>query len=254
MKCGVVVFPGSNCDHDVYHVLKHVLEQDVTFLWHQDNSLAGCELVVLPGGFAYGDYLRAGAVAALSPIMAAIKEHADQGGLCLGICNGFQVLLEAALLPGAMRRNQNLRFQCQDVWLRVERDDLPFTCGYELGDLLRMPIAHAEGNYIDSETAIASLEAKNQVTLRYVDSDGERNDENSVNGSVNSIAGICNRRGNVMGLMPHPERCAEEILSNSDGLGLFAGAVAAIAARRPEGRSRAGLEAADHSAVAGSSA
>jgi len=149
MKVGVVVFPGSNCDHDVYHVLKHVLEQDVTFLWHQDNSLAGCELVVLPGGFAYGDYLRAGAVAALSPIMAAIKEHADQGGLCLGICNGFQVLLEAALLPGAMRRNQNLRFQCQDVWLRVERDDLPFTRGYELGDLLRMPIAHAEGNYID---------------------------------------------------------------------------------------------------------
>ena len=166
--------------------------------------------------------------------------------------NGFQVLLESALLPGAMRPNRNLRFQCQDVWLRVERDDLPFTRSYKVGDLLRMPIAHAEGNYTDSETAIASLEAANQVALRYVGSDGERDDENCVNGSVKSIAGICNRRGNVMGMMPHPERCAEEILSNSDGLGLFAGAVEAIA-ERPDDRSRAGLDTADRSVVAGRS-
>ena len=225
MKCGVVVFPGSNCDHDVYHVLRHELDQDVEFLWHQDAGLDGCELVVLPGGFSYGDYLRAGAVAAQSPIMSAVKEHAAQGGLLLGICNGFQMLLESGLLPGAMRRNRDLRFQCEDVFLRVERDDLPFTRGYEVGQILRMPIAHAEGNYTDSEEAAGELESAGQVALRYVTGDGDRDDERNVNGSVNSIAGVCNSRGNVLGMMPHPERCAEEVLGNTDGLALFAGAV-----------------------------
>ena len=236
MRCGVVVFPGSNCDHDVYHVLKHVLEQDVRFLWHQDDSLDDCELVVLPGGFSYGDYLRAGAVAALSPVMSAVRRHAENGGLLLGICNGFQMLLETGLLPGAMRRNRDLRFQCEDVHLRVERNDLPFTRGYDVGQVLRLPIAHSEGNYTDAPEAVAALEDAGQVAFRYVDAVGRRDDETNVNGSTNSIAGVCNERGNVLGMMPHPERCAEEILGNTDGLALFAGAVGALsdphAARR----------------------
>jgi len=225
MKCGVVVFPGSNCDHDVYHVLKHVLGQEVEFLWHQETNLHSCELVVLPGGFSYGDYLRAGAVAALSPIMSAVKEHAANGGLLLGICNGFQILLEAGLLPGAMRRNRDLRFQCEDVLVQVERNDLPFTRRYEIGQVLRMPIAHSEGNYTDSVSGIESLEAAGQVVLRYVDEEARRVDDANVNGSANSIAGICNSDGNVMAMMPHPERCAEEVLCNSDGLSVFSAVV-----------------------------
>jgi len=227
VKCGVVVFPGSNCDHDVYHVLKHVLEQDVTFLWHQDETLKGCELVVLPGGFAYGDYLRAGALAALSPVMAAVKRHADAGGLVLGICNGFQVLLEAGLLPGAMRRNATLRFQCKDVFLKVERTDLPFTGQLIQGQVLRMPIAHAEGNYEDAPAALDRLEADRRVVFRYCLPDGAVTAAANPNGAARNIAGICNAGGNVLGLMPHPERCSESVLGNTDGLALFAGAVEA---------------------------
>ncbi|HVR28791.1 MAG TPA: phosphoribosylformylglycinamidine synthase subunit PurQ [Thermoanaerobaculia bacterium] len=226
MKCGVVVFPGSNCDHDVYHVLKHVTGQETEFLWHRSTDLAGCDLVVLPGGFAYGDYLRAGALAALSPIMEAVREHARRGGLVLGICNGFQVLLEAGLLPGAMRRNRSLRFLCQDVLLRVERSDLPFTRRYEAGQIVRAPIAHAEGCYTDSEAALDALEAAGRVVFRYVDERGERTEAANPNGSSRSIAGICNQGGNVLGMMPHPERCAEEILGTRDGAGLFASLVA----------------------------
>jgi phosphoribosylformylglycinamidine synthase I len=227
MKAGVVVFPGSNCDHDVYHVLKHVLEQDAEFLWHQEEDLKGCDLVVLPGGFSYGDYLRAGAVASLSPVMAAVKRHAEAGGLVLGICNGFQILLEAGLLPGAMRRNQNLRFQCRDVFLKVERNDLPFTRGYEVGQVLRIPIAHAEGNYEDFHEKLDRLEAARQVVFRYVAPDGAPADSSdwNPNGSARAIAGVCNERGNVLGMMPHPERCSQSILGNTDGLGLFAGLV-----------------------------
>jgi phosphoribosylformylglycinamidine synthase I len=225
VKCGVVVFPGSNCDHDVYHVLKHVLDQDVHFLWHQDESLDGCELVVLPGGFAYGDYLRAGALAALSPVMAAVKRHAEAGGLVLGICNGFQVLLEAGLLPGAMRRNTNLRFQCKDVYLKTERTDLPFTRTLRAGQVLRLPIAHAEGNYEDAPAALDALEAENRVVFRYCTADGVISEAANPNGAARDIAGICNARGNVLGLMPHPERCSESVLGNTDGLALFAGAV-----------------------------
>jgi phosphoribosylformylglycinamidine synthase len=230
VKAGVVVFPGSNCDHDVYHVLKHVLQQDATFLWHQDDSLQGCELVVLPGGFAYGDYLRAGALAALSPVMGAVKRHAEAGGLVLGICNGFQVLLEAALIPGAMRRNQNLRFLCRDVWLRTERADLPFTWKLREGEVLRLPIAHGEGNYEDSPERLDALEANGQVVFRYATPEGARADGDpqwNPNGAARGIAGICNRGGNVLGMMPHPERASEMILGNSDGLALLASAVEA---------------------------
>jgi phosphoribosylformylglycinamidine synthase len=230
MKCGVVVFPGSNCDHDVYHVLKHVLQQDVTFLWHQDDALKGCELVVLPGGFAYGDYLRAGAMAALSPVMGAVKRHAEAGGLVLGICNGFQVLLEAKLIPGAMRRNQSLRFLCRDVYLRVERTDLPFTWKLCEGQVLRVPIAHGEGNYEDSAEHLDALEANRQVVFRYVTPEGARGDGDrqwNPNGAARGIAGICNPGGNVLGMMPHPERCSEPILGNTDGLAILASAVEA---------------------------
>ncbi len=225
MKCGVVVFPGSNCDHDVYHVLKHVLDQETVFLWHQEETVKGCELVVLPGGFAYGDYLRAGALAALSPVMAAVKKHAERGGLVLGICNGFQVLLEAGLLPGAMRRNRDLRFVCRDVYLRVERDDLPFTRHYKQGEVVRMPIAHAEGNYEDTPAALDQLEAAGQVVFRYTAPDGSLAEEWNPNGSARAIAGITNVCGNVLGLMPHPERCSEAALGGTGGLALFTGLV-----------------------------
>jgi phosphoribosylformylglycinamidine synthase I len=230
LKAGVVVFPGSNCDHDVYHVLKHVLGQEAAFLWHQDDTLEGCDLVVLPGGFAYGDYLRAGALAALSPVMGAVRRHAEAGGLVLGICNGFQVLLEAGLLPGAMRRNQNLRFLCQDVHLAVERADLPFTGKLRAGQVIRVPIAHAEGNYEDAPERLDALEANRQVVFRYVTPEGARVDgdvEVNPNGAARGIAGICNAGGNVLGLMPHPERCSEAVLGNTDGLAVLAGAVEA---------------------------
>ena len=192
MRCGVVVFPGSNCDHDVYHVMKHVLDQETLFLWHEDTTLKGCDLIVLPGGFAYGDYLRAGALAARSPVMAAVRRHAEAGGLVLGICNGFQVLLEAGLLPGAMRRNAGLRFQCRDVYLRIERNDLPYLRGYRVGQVVRMPIAHAEGNYEDFPEALDRLEAAGQVVLRYVAPDGGLDPAWNFNGSARAIAGVFN--------------------------------------------------------------
>ena len=237
MKCGVVVFPGSNCDHDAYHVLKHVLGQETTYLWHQEDTLQGCDLVVLPGGFAYGDYLRAGAMAALSPVMGAVKRHAEAGGLVLGICNGFQVLLEAGLLPGAMRRNQSLRFLCRDVYLKTERTDLPFTWKLKPGQVLRIPIAHAEGNYEDSAEHLDALEANRQVIFRYVTPDGARADGDpqwNPNGAARAIAGICNAGGNVLGLMPHPERCSEPILGNTDGLAILASAVEAASRQLAE--------------------
>ena len=225
MNCGVVVLPGSNCDHDVYHVLKHVLGQGTRFLWHQDTHLSGTDLVVLPGGFSYGDYLRAGSMAAQSPIMAAIRRHAENGGLVLGICNGFQILLETGLLPGAMRRNAGLRFLSREVFLRVERADLPLTGRYSEGQVLRMPIAHAEGSYADTDEALDRLESEGQVIFRYCDAGGVVAPEANPNGSERSIAGICSTGKNVWGLMPHPERCAEEVLDRTDGLGLFAGIV-----------------------------
>ena len=232
MKCGVVVFPGSNCDHDVYHVLGHVLGQEPRYLWHQADSVDDCELVVVPGGFSYGDYLRAGSMAALSPIMAAIAGFASRGGLVLGICNGFQILLESGLLPGAMRRNRDLRFLSRDVFLRVERNDLPFTAGYEVGQVVRMPIAHAEGNYVDTKDGIERLESAGQVVFRYCDENGDVTDAANPNGSLHNIAGVCNQAGNVAALMPHPERCAEDLLSNTDGLAVFRSAVDSLAPAR----------------------
>ncbi len=227
MKCGIVVFPGSNCDHDVYHVLKHVLGCETDFLWHEAAEVGEADLVVVPGGFSYGDYLRAGALAAQSPILGAVKGHVARGGLVLGICNGFQILQECRLLPGAMRKNKTLRFECRDVYLRVERNDLPFTCRYEIGATLKIPIAHSEGNYEDTPEGLARTEAADQVVFRYVSPDGALDEAWNVNGSAGAIAGVANEGGNVLGMMPHPERCAEEVLGNTDGLALFEGLIAA---------------------------
>ena len=224
MKCGVVVFPGSNCDHDVYHVWKHVLGEEATFLWHEDTHLQGAELVVLPGGFSYGDYLRPGAVAAMSPIMRAVSKHAEAGGLVLGVCNGFQILCEAKLLPGVLRRNVGLRFLSREVHLRVERDDLPFTQRLRRGQVLRLPIAHGDGFYYDRDDRLDALEKGGQVVFRYCSPDGKVDAENrewNPNGSLRSIAGIANRAGNVVALMPHPERRAEPLAGNAEGAELF---------------------------------
>ena len=221
MSCGIVVFPGSNCDHDVYHVVKHVLGDQVRFLWHDDATLRDCQYIVLPGGFSYGDYLRAGALASVSPIVGEIKRHAEAGGPVLGICNGFQVLLEMGLLPGALVRNENLRFVCQEVPLKVERTDLVFTEGYREGQVISMPIAHAEGRYVARDEDIESMEKNRQVVFRYCDAAGEMGEGSNPNGSMNGIAGICNPEGNVLGMMPHPERCAEELLGSEDGLNVF---------------------------------
>jgi phosphoribosylformylglycinamidine synthase len=230
VKCGVVVFPGSNCDHDAYHALKHVLGQETVYLWHDDATIAGCDLVVLPGGWSYGDYLRGGAMAALSPVMSAVKQHAAQGGLVLGICNGFQVLTEARLLPGTLRRNAGLRFECRDVYLRVERTDLSFTRNCRPGQLLRLAIAHGEGNYTDTAAALDRLEAERRVVFRYVSPAGELDPAWNFSGSARAIAGIANERGNVLGLMPHPERCAEAVLGSVDGLAILGSVVAETAA------------------------
>jgi len=223
MRSGVVVFPGANCDHDVYHVLKHVAGHETVFLWHGDEDLKGCDLVVLPGGFSYGDYLRGGALAANSPVMRAVVRHAEAGGLVLGICNGFQILLEAGLLPGAMRRNRGQRFECRDVHLRVERNDLPFTRGYRAGQVISLPIAHGEGNFEAPAELLDEIEAAGQVVLRYCDAAGETTDEANPNGSARNIAGVANRAGNVLGMMPHPERASEALVCGVDGLALFAG-------------------------------
>lgn len=236
MKCGVVLFPGSNCDHDVYHVLKHVLEQEVTFLWHDDPALKGCDLIVLPGGWSYGDYLRGGAMAALSPVMQSVREHAEHGGPVLGICNGFQVLTEAKLLPGALRRNAALAFACVDVYLRVERVDLPFTSHYREGQVLKLPIAHGEGNYEHFNAELDRLEAERRIVFRYVSPEGVLDPEWNINGSARAIAGVCNEGGNVLGLMPHPERSCEEMLGSVDGLGLFQSVLEMAVPKQPGAR------------------
>jgi len=221
MKFGIVVLPGSNCDHDAIHVTKDVLGADAEVLWHKDTDLKGADCVIVPGGFAYGDYLRAGALAKFAPIMDAIRRHANAGGLVLGICNGFQVLTEVGLLPGALMRNQHLRFLSRDVFLRTEETDTPFTNQLLEGQVLRAPIAHGEGNYFADEATLDELERNRQVVFRYCDEEGRITGEANPNGSARNIAAICNRRRNVLGLMPHPERCSESILGNADGLGIF---------------------------------
>ncbi|HKS23420.1 MAG TPA: phosphoribosylformylglycinamidine synthase subunit PurQ [Thermoanaerobaculia bacterium] len=229
MKFAIVVLPGSNCDHDAIHATKDVLGEEAELLWHKDTDLRGADCVIVPGGFAYGDYLRAGALAKFAPVMEAIRKHAAQGGLVLGICNGFQVLTEAGLLPGALMRNEHLRFVSRDIWLRTEETTTPFTSALAEGEVLRMPVAHGEGNYFADDAMLDELERNGQVVFRYCDAEGRVTRESNPNGSARNIAGVCNRERNVMGLMPHPERCVEEMLGNVDGLGLFKSIVASMA-------------------------
>ncbi len=229
MRVGVVVLPGSNCDHDALHVVNDVLGAEAEVLWHKETDLKGVDCVIIPGGFAYGDYLRAGALAKFAPIMEPIKRHAASGGLVMGICNGFQVLTEAGLLPGALMRNEHLRFVSRDVLLRVEEMGTPFTGELSPGQVLRMPIAHGEGNYFADEATLDELERNGQVIFRYCDSEGRITRQSNPNGSARNIAGICNRERNVLGMMPHPERCSEPLLGNTDGLGIFRSIAAAMA-------------------------
>ena len=228
MKFGIVVFPGSNCDHDAYHATKHVLGQDAEFLWHKDTTLGGSDVLILPGGLSYGDYLRTGAIARFSPIMREVQSFAARGGPVLGICNGFQILLEAGLIPGAMLRNRSVKFVCAHVHIRVEQTDTPFTCGARKGQVLRIPIAHGEGNYFATPEVLARLEANRQVVFRYTTAQGEVTDEANPNGSIAGIAGLCNEARNVVGMMPHPERACESILGSADGLVILESAVQSI--------------------------
>ncbi len=221
MNFGVLVFPGSNCDHDCAHAVSEGLGQDVRLIWHHDTSLEGMDAVIVPGGFSYGDYLRTGAIAQFSPIMEPLKLFAAKGGLVLGICNGFQILLEVGLLPGVMMRNRDLAFICEDVYVKVENATTPFTNACQSGQILKLPIAHAEGNYYTDPVTLSSLQANAQVVFRYGTADGQVTPEANPNGSLDNIAGIRNAAGNVLGIMPHPERCAETVLGNQDGLLLF---------------------------------
>jgi len=221
MKFGVVIFPGSNCDHDTFYALKEVMRQDTVFLWHKDHNLREVDCVVLPGGFSYGDYLRSGAIARFSPLMQEVKKFARGGGLVLGICNGFQILLELGLLPGAMLRNKNLKFLCRYVAIRVENDKTAFTNAGRKGEVLRIPIAHFDGNYYAPSSAYQDLRKHRRILFRYCDERGETTDEANVNGSLGSIAGLMNHGGNVLGMMPHPERASERILGSEDGRVIF---------------------------------
>ncbi len=233
MKFGVVVFPGSNCDHDAFHVLSTVLGQPTEWVWHQSTQVNHLDAIVLPGGFSYGDYLRTGALASHSPVLGAVKKFAERGGLVLGICNGFQILLEAGLLPGAMLRNRRLKFLCRFVHLRVETTDTPFTTACQQEQVLKMPIAHMDGNYFVGKATLRELERNHQIVFRYATPTGEIVDdaEANPNGALANIAGICNRERNVLGLMPHPERASEAAMGSTDGLAIFQSLVQSLVAR-----------------------
>ncbi|NES94393.1 MAG: phosphoribosylformylglycinamidine synthase subunit PurQ [Desertifilum sp. SIO1I2] len=222
MKFGVVVFPGSNCDRDAAYVTRDLLNQPTRLVWHQDTDIADLDAIVVPGGFSYGDYLRCGAIAQFSPIMQAVVQHAQQGKFVLGICNGFQILTEVGLLPGALVRNRDLHFICDRVPLKVENTRSPWTQAYAPGEVITLPVAHGEGCYHADAETLAALEDNGQVLFRY---------ETSINGSLNNIAGICNKQGNVLGMMPHPERAADPLLGSTDGMGLFRGLLAAAETR-----------------------
>jgi phosphoribosylformylglycinamidine synthase len=228
MTFAVVVFPGSNCDHDAYHATKHVLGQNARFVWHKETTLGDADVVILPGGFSHGDYLRTGAIARFSPIMASVMEFAAAGRPVLGICNGFQIMLECGLLPGAMLRNRDVKFHCEFINVRVESTDTPFTGLCSPLQVLKLPIAHGEGNYYAPEEVIAELEASRRVVFRYATADGDVTDAANPNGAVNNIAGICNEGRNVVGLMPHPERACEQVLGSKDGLIMFESVVQAL--------------------------
>lgn len=226
MKFGVIVFPGSNCDRDMAYVTRDILQQPTRMIWHQDTDIADVDAIVIPGGFSYGDYLRCGAIAQFSPVMKSVLEHAEQGKLILGICNGFQVLTELGLLPGALVRNRDLHFICDRATLRVERTDLPWTQSYTKNQVVSIPIAHGEGCYYADPDTLKQLEDRQQIVFRYCTDEGEINRAGNPNGSLNNIAGICNDRGNILGMMPHPERAADPVLGSSDGLKLFEGLLA----------------------------
>lgn len=229
MKFGVVVFPGSNCDRDIAMVVRDLLHQPTRMIWHEESDLSDLDVIIIPGGFSYGDYLRCGAIARFSPALQATVKHAEQGKLVMGICNGFQVLTEAGLLPGALMRNRDLNFVCDRVPLRVEHTNSPWTQSYKPGQVITLPIAHGEGNYYADAETLADLESHNQILFRYCTPTGKINPAGNPNGSLNNIAGICNRRGNVMGMMPHPERAADPMLGSTEGLSLFKGVLESMA-------------------------
>jgi phosphoribosylformylglycinamidine synthase I len=231
MKFGVIVFPGSNCDHDSYYAVNTVAGQPVTFLWHESSDLQGCDAVVVPGGFAYGDYLRTGAIAKFAPIMQSLAKFAAKGGLVIGICNGFQILCEAGLLPGALMRNAGLKYICKQVHLRVESTYTPFTHNMKKGDILQIPIGHMEGNYYCDADTLSLLKRDNRIIFRYSTPDGKISEKANPNGSLDNIAGICNEGRNVLGMMPHPDRSSESMLGSADGLRIFAAMAGALAAR-----------------------
>ena len=228
MNIGIIVFPGSNCDRDCAHVISEVMGQSAHLIWHQDTSVKGLDAIILPGGFSYGDYLRTGSIARFSPIMNAVAEFAGRGGMVLGICNGFQILLEAGLLPGAMLRNRDLSFICEDAYVRVENADTPFTNQCEAGQVLRLPIAHADGNYFTDPVTLSALQANAQIVFRYCDREGNVTSQANPNGSLDNIAGIRNAAGNILGLMPHPERGAEQMFHNEDGVPIFRSMLSAL--------------------------
>ena len=221
VKFGVVVFPGSNCDHDAYYSLKKVLGYDVSFLWHKNTSLQNCDVIILPGGFSYGDYLRTGSIARFSPIMNSVIEFANSGGYLIGICNGFQILLEAGLLPGAMLKNKSLQFVCKDVYLSTENYNTIFTKEIPDKEVLKVPVAHGEGNYFADEDTLKDLVKNNRIVFKYTSGSGKVDEENNPNGSVMNIAGIINEKGNVLGMMPHPERSCNSVLGKTDGALIF---------------------------------
>jgi phosphoribosylformylglycinamidine synthase I len=230
VKFGIIVFPGSNCDHDAYHVISKQVGQPVDFIWHKDTDLKSYDAVIIPGGFSYGDYLRAGALARFSPVMESVKKFADSGRLVLGICNGFQILCEAGLLPGALIRNRDLHFICEHVHVRVETTDTPFTNELKGGSVLRLPIAHAEGNYVCDDATLMELQQDDRIVFRYCDAQGNVTEAANKNGSRDNIAGICNGSRNVLGLMPHPERACEDLLGSIDGRDVFSSLAATLAA------------------------
>ena len=231
MKFGVIVFPGSNCDHDAYHVISAIAQQPATFLWHESQDLENCDAIIVPGGFAYGDYLRTGAIARFAPIMTSLQRFAKGGGLVLGICNGFQILCEAHLLPGALMRNAGLKYVCKPVHLRVENADTAFTNSCRPGEVLRIPIGHMEGNYFCDAETLAALRRDERIVFRYSTPQEEITAAANPNGSLDNIAGICNEGRNVLGMMPHPDRCSEAVLGSADGLKIFQSMVAALAVK-----------------------
>ena len=231
MKFGVIIFPGSNCDHDAYYVLSQVAKQPVTFLWHESHDLQNVDAVIVPGGFAYGDYLRTGAIAKFAPVMESVKKFAAGGGIVLGLCNGFQILCESGLLPGALMRNAGLKYVCKFINLRVETTDTPFTHGLKQGDVLRIPIGHMEGNYVCDDATLRQLKEQNRIIFRYATPSGEITAAANPNGSLENIAGICSEGRNVLGMMPHPERASEPELGGTDGFKIFESLVGAMAAK-----------------------